>query len=62
MLHKHIERVPSRYLDPCTGLACLIFVPIFKTMTGMPPYIGMLAGLSVMWLLTVLALPSPLSR
>lgn len=31
------------------GVSCLIFVPIFKTLTHLPPYIGMLAGLGVMW-------------
>jgi len=34
------------------GLACLIFVPVFKTLTGMPPYTGMLFGLGIMWFLT----------
>lgn len=34
------------------GVASLIFVPIFKTLTGMPPFIGMMISLSVMWLLT----------
>jgi NhaD family Na+/H+ antiporter len=34
------------------GLGALIFVPIFKWLTGMPPYMGMLAGLSVLWLVT----------
>ncbi|GAB4187224.1 MAG: sodium:proton antiporter NhaD [Simkaniaceae bacterium] len=34
------------------GISALIFVPIFKWLTGMPPYMGMLAGLSVLWLVT----------
>jgi len=34
------------------GVAALLFVPIFKTVTGLPPYMGMLAGLGGMWLLT----------
>ncbi len=34
------------------GIASLIFVPIFKTITGMPPVIGMLLGVGVMWLVT----------
>ena len=37
-----------------TGVASLIFVPVFKTLTGMPPFIGMMISLSVMWLLTEL--------
>lgn len=37
-----------------TGVASLIFVPVFKTLTGMPPFIGMMISLSLMWLLTEL--------
>ena len=35
-----------------TGLACLLFVPIFKTITHLPPYMGIVFGLGMMWLLT----------
>ena len=34
------------------GLAGLISVPIFKAVTGLPPYLGMLAALGVLWVLT----------
>lgn len=34
------------------GLACLLFVPIFKTITHLPPYMGIVFGLGMMWLLT----------
>ena len=34
------------------GLGALVFVPIFKTITHLPPYLGMLFGLSVLWILT----------
>jgi len=34
------------------GIAALVFVPIFKTITHLPPYLGMLLGLSVLWILT----------
>jgi NhaD family Na+/H+ antiporter len=34
------------------GIGCLIFVPFFKIITGLPPFMGMLLGLSVMWLIT----------
>jgi Na+/H+ antiporter NhaD/arsenite permease-like protein len=33
-----------------TGVGSLIFVPIFKITTGLPPYMGMLLGLGVCWL------------
>ncbi|BAM80229.1 similar to Na+/H+ antiporter [Cyanidioschyzon merolae strain 10D] len=35
-----------------SGVASLLFVPIFKAGTGLPPYMGMLLGLGFMWLLT----------
>ena len=34
------------------GVGALIFVPIFKTITHLPPYMGMLFGLGVLWVLT----------
>lgn len=35
-----------------SGLAALISVPIFKTVTGLPPYLGMLSGLGTLWVMT----------
>jgi Na+/H+ antiporter NhaD/arsenite permease-like protein len=34
------------------GVGALIFVPIFKTITHLPPYLGMLGGLGVLWIVT----------
>lgn len=34
------------------GLGMIIFVPIFKTLTHLPPYIGMMFGLGVVWLVS----------
>lgn len=34
------------------GIAGLIFVPIFKTVTGLPPFMGILFSLGVLWLIT----------
>ena len=34
------------------GVCALIFVPIFKTITHLPPYLGMLLSLSVLWMTT----------
>ncbi len=36
------------------GILCLLFVPIFKTITHLPPYMGMLFSLGIMWVLTEL--------
>ncbi len=34
------------------GVSALLFVPVFKTITHLPPYIGMLLGLAVIWILS----------
>lgn len=34
------------------GVGALIFVPIFKTLTHLPPFIGILFGLSILWIHT----------
>ncbi len=36
------------------GVGSLIFVPIFKTLTHLPPFIGVLLGLSIIWFYTEL--------
>lgn len=34
------------------GVAGLLFVPVFKSITGLPPYIGMMLSLGIVWILT----------
>jgi len=34
------------------GLGMIVFVPIFKTLTHLPPYIGMMLSLGVVWLVS----------
>lgn len=34
------------------GVGALLFVPVFKTLTHLPPYMGMLLGLGVLWIVT----------
>lgn len=34
------------------GVGVLIFVPIFKTITHLPPFMAILFGLSIMWIIT----------
>jgi Na+/H+ antiporter NhaD/arsenite permease-like protein len=34
------------------GIGSLLFVPVFKTITHLPPYMGILLGLGVMWVIT----------
>ena len=39
------------------GFTAIIFVPIFKSVTGLPPYIGMLFALASMWFFSELLKP-----
>lgn len=34
------------------GVGSLLFVPVFKTITHLPPYMGILLGLGAMWIIT----------
>lgn len=36
------------------GLGSLLFVPVFKTVTHLPPFMAILLGLGIMWILTEL--------
>ncbi len=42
----------ERNLIFIVGVCGLLFVPIFKTITHLPPYIGMLISLGFLWLIT----------
>lgn len=35
-----------------TGLLVLLMVPVFKTLTHLPPFMGILIGLGLMWMIT----------
>lgn len=36
----------------CLGVCCLLFVPIFKTVTHLPPFMGILMGVGILWVFT----------
>jgi Na+/H+ antiporter NhaD/arsenite permease-like protein len=36
------------------GIGLLLFVPIFKTVTHLPPFMGMMLALSLMWVITTI--------
>ncbi|MFA8451058.1 MAG: sodium:proton antiporter NhaD [Bacteroidales bacterium] len=42
----------ERKLILILGVCCLLFVPVFKSFTHLPPYMGMLFGLGVIWVVT----------
>jgi Na+/H+ antiporter NhaD/arsenite permease-like protein len=35
-----------------SGIAILLLVPVFKTITHLPPYMGILIGLGILWIIT----------
>ena len=39
------------------GITALISVPVFKTLTHLPPYLGMMLGLGVLWIVSELINP-----
>jgi NhaD family Na+/H+ antiporter len=43
---------PGATLTFLVGLGSLVFVPVFKGLTGVPPYVGALLGLSLVWIVT----------
>jgi Na+/H+ antiporter NhaD/arsenite permease-like protein len=45
-----VEKVKGSGLMFALGLGALLFVPVFKTVTHLPPYMGMLLGLAVVWI------------
>ena len=49
--------ITSGNLMLALGIGALISVPIFKTVTHLPPYMGMLLGLGVLWVISELINP-----
>ncbi|MDP1880846.1 MAG: sodium:proton antiporter NhaD [Parachlamydiaceae bacterium] len=46
------EKEPMGNIVFWLGVICLISVPLFKIYTGLPPFMGMMFGLGLMWLFT----------
>ncbi|MBS9779878.1 MAG: sodium:proton antiporter NhaD [Moraxellaceae bacterium] len=51
---KNHEVLPARERNTflILGISLLLFVPIFKSVTHLPPYMGMMFGLGILWFLT----------
>lgn len=49
--HTSIETKDSRIIL-ISGIGLLLFVPLFKTITHLPPFMGMLLALGIMWIVT----------
>jgi len=46
------KREPGANLVFGLGLGGLVFVPVFKALTGLPPFMGILIAVGVLWLVT----------
>uniref|UniRef100_A0A0E0EPD3 Citrate transporter-like domain-containing protein n=1 Tax=Oryza meridionalis TaxID=40149 RepID=A0A0E0EPD3_9ORYZ len=46
------QMAPRGQLVFAVGLGALVFVPVFKALTGLPPFMGMMLGLAILWILT----------
>ena len=61
---KQIVAMPKSYNTPqevregrvilFSGIGFLLFVPVFKTITHLPPFMGMLFALGLMWVITTI--------
>jgi len=52
--NKETDKTSSfeRKLIFALGIGALVFVPVFKTITHLPPFMGMLFGLGILWVVT----------
>ncbi|MCW3103015.1 MAG: Citrate transporter [Bacteroidetes bacterium] len=48
----HVTSAYERNIVFLSGLGALLFVPVFKAITGLPPFMGVLFGLGVLWIIT----------
>ncbi|XP_047162220.1 sodium/proton antiporter 1-like [Vigna umbellata] len=46
------ESAPQGLLVFSLSLGALLFVPVFRAFTGLPPYMGILLGLGMLWIVT----------
>lgn len=55
---KSTDHLENKAMEPygklifMLGLGVLVFVPVFKALTGLPPFMGILFGLGILWLIT----------
>ena len=42
----------NRFIVFVSGISILILAPVFKAVTGLPPFVGVLLGVSILWIYT----------
>ncbi len=50
--HDHMLSTKHQSIVFFSGILILVLVPVFKTITHLPPYMGILAGLGILWVIT----------
>lgn len=48
----HLVPEHTKHIILFSGIIILLLVPVFKTFTHLPPYMGILIGLGVLWIIT----------
>lgn len=53
---KQLDVLPRKHqlILLISGVLVLVLVPVFKTVTHLPPYMGILLGLGILWIITVI--------
>ncbi len=51
---QHTNALPKKHQQIVlfSGVSIIVLVPVFKTLTHLPPYMGILLGLGILWLIT----------
>lgn len=52
VVYEDQKKEPGSLVVLIVGILALVLVPVFKALTGLPPFLGILLGLSVVWFLT----------
>ena len=50
--HRNATTLLERNIVFFLGIGLLLFVPVFKTLTNLPPYMGILLALGILWVVT----------
>lgn len=50
--HNHLVPERTKNIILFSGIMILLLVPVFKTVTHLPPYMGILIGLGILWIIT----------
>lgn len=50
--HTNVLSRRQQYIVLISGILVLMMVPVFKTLTHLPPYMGILLGLGILWIIT----------